>query len=305
MSLNADTLIDRSYLKGQIAKWRAIAILVVVLTAIFLTSNFASLTPVGNHIARVSITGIIMDDVKRDELFETLEKDNSVKAVILRVDSPGGTVVGGEQLYLNVKRLREKKPVVVTMRSMATSAGYMATLGADRIFAREGTLTGSIGVIMQTGDVTELARKIGVEPITIKSGPNKAAPNPFEKATPENLAVMRDVVDDFYNTFVDMVADGRKLPRERVLELADGRVYTGSQALNEKLIDQLGGEEDAVEWLEAEKKIPANLEVTDREPEKEKESLLENFVGKAMGSINIFPQMQLDGLTSIWQPKSM
>ncbi|MBM3617917.1 MAG: signal peptide peptidase SppA [Alphaproteobacteria bacterium] len=305
MSLNADTLIDRSYLKGQIAKWRAVAILVVVLTAILLTSNFASLTPTGNHIARVTVNGIIMDDVKRDELFKTLEEDKAVKAVILRIDSPGGTVVGGEELYLNVKRLREKKPVVVTMRSTATSAGYMAVLGADRVFAREGTLTGSIGVIMQTADVTGLAEKMGVEPITIKSGPNKATPNPFEKATPENLAVMREVVDDFYGTFVDMVAEGRNLPRERVLELADGRVYTGSQALELKLIDALGGEAEAVAWLETEKKIPANLDVTDREPEKEKQTLLENFVGKAMGSLNIFPEMRLDGLTSIWQPKSM
>lgn len=302
MSLNADTLIDRSYLKGQITKWRTIAILVIFLSVIFASSLFTSIKPVGSYIARVTVEGIILDDVRRDKLFLDLAEDNNVKAVILRVDSPGGTVVGGEQLYLNVQELAKKKPVVVVMRSLAASAGYMATLGADRIFARKGTLTGSIGVIMQTAEFTELAKKVGVEPLIIKSGPNKASPNPLEKATPENIAVMQNVVGDYFNTFVDMVAQSRKMDRSRVLQLADGRVYTGVQALEAGLIDQLGGEEEAVAWLETEKKIAKDLDISDREPEKPRPESLTEFLGQAMESSSIFSQIRLDGLVSIWQP---
>lgn len=307
MSLNADTLIDRSYLKGQITKWRTIAILVVVLSAIFLTSRIDSPIMSADYIARVSIEGVITDNIRRDKLFEELEEDDNAKAVILWVDSPGGTVVGGEQLYLNVKHLAKKKPVVVVMRSLATSAGYMATLGADKIYARRGTITGSIGVIMQAAEVTQMAEYLGIKPITVKSGPNKAAPNPFEKLTEENRAVMELVVDDFYETFVDMVASERNLDRAEALQLADGRVYTGPQALELGLIDELGGEKEAMEWLKGELKLTENeeLPIRKREPEREKSSGFGGFVGQVAKSLSIFPQIQLDGLVSIWQPKSM
>lgn len=305
MSLNADTLIDRSYLKGQITKWRLIAISVIVLSVFLLTQNLNTPLVAMDYVARVTIDGVIADDLRRDELFDDLEEDDNVKAVIVWMDSPGGTVVGGEQLYLNIKHLAEKKPVVVVMRSLAASAGYMATLGADRIYARRGTLTGSIGVIMQTAEITEMADKLGVHPITIKSGPNKASPNPLEKMTEENRAALEVVVKDFFATFVDMVAEERGLERDRVLELADGRVYTGPQAKELGLVDALGGEEDALAWLEAEGKVSADIEVRDREPRAEKPRNLAELFEQMAGSLAFFPQIQLDGLVSIWQPKSM
>lgn len=306
MSLNADTLIDRSYLKGQITKWRVIAISVIVLSVIILTRSLGGgALGTSGYVARVSIEGVIADDRQRDKLFDDLIEEDQVKAVIVWMDSPGGTVVGGEQLYLNIKRLSEKKPTVVVMRSLAASAGYMATLGADRIYARRGTLTGSIGVIMQTAEVTEMAHKLGVEPITIKSAPFKAIPNPLEKLTPEGRMSLQLVVSDFYDTFVDMVAENRKMKREQVLELADGRIFTGPQALEAGLIDAIGGEEDAMNWLEAEKKIPADLDIRDREPEPVKPRTLAEFFEQAAKSFAFFPQLRLDGLVSIWQPKSM
>jgi protease IV len=305
MSLNADTLIDRSYLKGQITKWRLIAISVIVLSVILLTQSANAPLMGMNHIARVSVEGIISDDKRRDELFAELEEDTSVQAVIVRMDSPGGTVVGGEQLYLNIKSLSEKKPVVVLMRSLATSAGYMATLGADRIYAREGTLTGSIGVIMQTAEVTELAERLGINPITIKSGVNKASPNPLEKMTEENRAVLERVVMGFYDTFVSMVATERGLEREQVLALADGSVFTGPQALEAGLIDAIGGEKEAIQWLETEKQITAELDVRDREPAPERPKSLAGFFEQMAKSFAFLPQIRLDGLVSIWQPKSM
>lgn len=305
MSLNADTLIDRSYLKGQITKWRLIAISVIVLSVFLLTQNLNTPLVGMNYVARVTIQGVIADDLRRDELFDELEEDDNVKAVVVWMDSPGGTVVGGEQLYLNIKHLAEKKPVVVVMRSLAASAGYMATLGADRIYARRGTLTGSIGVIMQTAEVTEMADKLGIHPITIKSGIHKASPNPLEKMTEENRAALEVVVKDFFATFIDMVAEERGLAPSRVLELADGRVFTGPQAKELGLIDALGGEEDALAWLEAEGKVSADIEVRDREPRTDKPRNLAELFEQMVGSLSFFPQIQLDGLVSIWQPKSM
>lgn len=305
MSLNADTLIDRSYLKGQITKWRNVAIAVIVLSLLLLTTRVDTPITGLEHIARVKVEGVITDDIRRDKLFDDLAENAGVKGVIVWIDSPGGTVVGGEQLYLNLKKLSEKKPVVAVMRSLATSAGYMAAIGADRVYARRGTVTGSIGVIMQTAEFTELAARMGIEPITIKSGINKAAPNPLEKMTPENRAAMEAVVVDYFNTFVDMVAEARKMDRDKVLQLSDGRVYTGPQALELGLVDALGGEEDAVEWLKTEHKLDADIEVHDHEPEPERPQNLSEFFGQVAKSFAIFPQIQLDGLVSIWQPKSM
>ena len=306
MTLNADTLIDRSYLKGQIAKWRIIAILVIVLSVILLTENLSPITPHGNYIARVTIEGVITDDIDRDQLFRDLMEDDQVKAVILRVDSPGGTVVGGEELYLNVKKLAAVKPVVVTMRSMATSAGYMATLGASRIFAREGTVTASIGVIMQAAEFTQLAEKLGVTPITIKSGRNKAVPNPFEPLTEENRESLEYVVKGFFGTFVDMVAESRHMKREDVLALADGRILTGPQAVKAGLVDALGGEAEALKWLQKEKHLDADLEVEDREPDYPRDDHFPGFMGKAFAKLFAFlPEIRLDGLVSIWQPKAL
>lgn len=305
MSLNADTLIDRSYLKGQITKWRLIAISVIVLSAILLTKNLnTSLVPI-DYVARVAVEGVITDDKRRDELFSDLKDDRNVKAVIVWVDSPGGTVVGGEQLYLNIKKLSETKPVVVVMRSVAASAGYMATLGADRIYARRGSITGSIGVIMQAAELTDMAEKLGINPITIKSGANKATPNPLEKMTPENRRVLEAVVKDYFDTFVDMVAEERGMSRDKVLNLADGRIFTGTQALEAGLVDALGGEEDAMAWLEAEKKITPKTTIRDREPRRERPRNLVEFFEQMARSFAFLPQIHLDGLVSIWQPKSM
>ena len=301
MSLNADILIDRLHLKGQIAKWRRIAILAIFLPVLLIGRFAFSHIPYHPYIARVAIEGVIMDDLQRDALFKDLASDKDVKAVILRVDSPGGTVVGGEQLYQDVKELAKSKPVVVTMRSLAASAGYMITLGASRVYAEQSTMTGSIGVIMQTADLTELASKMGIQPITFKSGPNKAAPNPFEKMTPENQQVIQEAIEDSYHMFVDMVAEGRELPKERVLELADGRIYTGRQAVKLGLIDAIGGEGEAMDWLSTTQNLNKNLEIVDREPEYPEEDKLGSVFGSMIHSWLPFEQKGLQGFVSIWK----
>jgi len=303
MTISADTLLDRMHLKSQVARWRAAAILILVIALVAAFGTTRAGTPLTkNYIARISFDTIIMDDQKTYELIDDVAADKNVKAVIVWLDTPGGSAVGGEETYLRIKEMAKKKPVVAVMRSVAASAGYMIALGADQIFAREGTITGSIGVVIEAAEVTELAEKLGVKPIIVKSNALKTTLSPFEKATPESIAVVQTLIDDFYNRFVDMVATGRKLPREEVLKLADGRVYSGRRATELKLVDAIGGEAEAVTWLEKNRQIPKNLDILD-ESAKPPMGLLET-----LGQTSIFgkffqnSRIKLDGLVAIWHP---
>jgi len=301
MSLNADTLLDRIRLKQQLNKWRIIAVIIAVAALLFGFGKSSHLSPIhSDYIARITISGVIDDDPKLTKLFEDVKKDKHAKALLVWLDTPGGGAVGGQQLYLNLMSVAKVKPVVAVMRTMAASAGYMASLGADHIVAREGTITGSIGVIMETFEATELADKIGIKPIVIKSGPFKASPNPSEKFTPEQQEVMQAVIKDFFNWFVDIVAERRKLPRDKVVSLADGRIYTGRQALKEKLIDQIGGEEEAIDWLVQNKKISKTLEVEDVVLKPENTSIFDQLNQLANGKISSKLLQRLDGLSLMW-----
>lgn len=303
MSIHADSLIDRIRLKAQLTRWRITGIVALVFVAILLFEPDSDLGPIrGDYIARVSITGIVGDDLKLSEMLHDLRDDNYAKAVIVWIDTPGGSAVGGQQLYLDLREIAKEKPVVAVMRSMATSAGYLLALGADRIFAREGTITGSIGVIMQTAEFTELAKKLGIEPITIKSGEFKATPNPMEKYTPAQKAIMQVVIKDFFQWFVELVAERRKLDVAVATELADGRVYTGRQALTNKLIDALGGEEEALNWLEKNRKVDKELNIEDIEPQYEEPGLFAGISQMAKGKFWSGVFSGLDGLIAIWHP---
>lgn len=306
MALNADILLDRIRLKQQMTRWRVAAILIVILAAFLLFEKNNHYSPIrSNYIARISVEEIITDNREMSKLIKKVEDDSHAKAVFVWLDSPGGSAVGGQQLYLDLLHLSKVKPTVAVMRTMATSAGYMAALGTDHIVAREGTITGSIGVIMEAFEATELAEKIGVKPITVKSGPYKASPNPFEKYTHDQDVVMQGVINDFFNWFVEIVADRRHLPKDTVVKLADGRIYTGRQALKNNLIDELGGEEEARNWLRKNKKIDHTLDIEDVKIEKETPSLLEQLTQLANGNIGARLLQKLDGLQAIWQPNAL
>lgn len=306
MALNADVLLDRLRLKQQVTKWRMIAISVAVIAGLVLLGKGSHYSPIhSNYIARITIADTIMDD---DELLKLIDKtadDKNAKAVLVWLDTPGGGALAGQEIYLKLLKLSKKKPVVAVMRTMAASAGYLVALGTDHIVAREGTLTGSIGVLLEIFEATELAQKVGIKPIVIKSGPNKAAPNPLETFTPEQNAVIQGVIKDFFNWFVDIVAERRKLPRDVAENLADGRIYTGRQALKVKLIDELGGDEEAVDWLAKNKKIDASLEIRDVKPDRPVTSLFEQLTQLANGKIGAHMLQRLDGLVAIWQPNSL
>jgi protease-4 len=304
MAFEADWLVDRRRLKRRIVFWRTLAVVVAVGLVAAAAGRFSDLGGLAqsSYISRLQVSDIIVDDVKRRRALDEIADDSRARALILRIDSPGGTVVGGEALYKALLNVARKKPVVVVMGELATSAGYMIALAGDHIIAHEGTITGSIGVLFQTAEVTELLAKIGVSMDTIKSGPLKAAPSPFEKLTPEVRRVTQALVDDMYDMFVAMVAERRRMDRAEAKALADGRVYTGRQALRARLVDELGGEAEALAWLKRERGIDPSLPVRDLKPRREVEEILD-YVGSLARKTTLAERLTLDGLVSVWHPR--
>ena len=242
--------------------WRTLAVVagvIIVLVAL----NGAGLVSGPAHLARLSVTGIITEDRKLLDAIREAGKDTSVKGLIVAINSPGGTVSGGESLYRAIGGVAAKKPVVAVMGGLAASAGYMIAMPANRVFARESTITGSIGVLMETGEVSGLLDKLGVTAEAITSGPLKDQPSFTKPMTPAGREVLKGLVLDMYDQFVGMVAAGRHMEPDAVRALADGRAYTGRQALKLGLIDAIGDEQDARAWLEKTKGLSADLPVED------------------------------------------
>jgi protease IV len=309
MSLETDLLIDRRRLKRRLSLWRGIAVLAVL--ALVLVAGGRTVTISRNHVARLVVSGVITDERDLTKAVAGLARDDSVKALIVEVNSPGGSVAGGEGLHDAILRVAALKPVVTIMDGTAASAGYMIAVPAARIFARESTLTGSIGVLMQTGEVSGLLDRIGVTAEAITSGPLKDQPSFSRKLTPEGRDVLHGLVMDLYEQFVAMVAAGRHMDPAKVRALADGRAYTGRQALALGLVDAIGGEAEARAWLAAEKGVPASLPVE----EVRLGSLAERALSSSLGSLftglvsatmkTVLHQgLGIDGAVALWQPSA-
>ncbi|WP_428394786.1 signal peptide peptidase SppA [Lichenicoccus sp.] len=316
MSLDADLIMDRRRLKRRLALWRGLAVLAFV-AALLLAGGVRLHGPAGPHVARLRIDGIITDDAPRLRTIEAARKDPAVKAMILAIDSPGGSVAGGEALHDAIARFAASKPVVAVMGGVAASAGYMIAVPAARIFASRATLTGSIGVILQSPDVSGLLDKIGVNVDELVSGPLKGQPSVVKPLSAAGRAMLQGVVMDLYGQFVDMVASGRKLDRARVLGLADGRPYTGQQALGLGLIDQIGNEQDARAWLAKAKGIPDAMALRDLRPpppgswwRRQVSGVFEGAAFAALSRIMSIPNAKtlipqglvLDVPMALWQP---
>ena len=298
-----DSLIDRRRLKRHVSFWRILAIILAV-AAVAAGAGRLGLYEGRDHVAVLEIKGIITTDRDRERALMKLADDSRAKALLVRIDSPGGTVVGGESLFRQLRAVAAKKPVVAVMGEMAASGGYMVALAAERIFAREGTITGSIGVILQSADVTGLLAKLGIQPEAIKSAPLKAVPSPLEKLTPEGRAATQVLVDDMYAMFQDMVAASRNLPPVKVHELADGRVFTGRQALANGLIDQIGGEPEARAWL-ATRGVPQYLPARRLDIPREDDFLsgmTDSMIRVLTGKTYLSERLTLDGLVALWHP---
>jgi protease-4 len=262
--LEADLLIDRRRLKRRLNFWRVLAVLALV--AAIAAVAVPGVERGGRHVARVNVTGVITENQKLNDAVLRLAKDRSVPAVIVAIDSPGGSVAGGESLRSALLRVAAAKPVVAVMRGTAASAGYMVALPAERIFARDATLTGSIGVILQTAEVSGLLSRLGVTAEAITSGPLKDQPSYTRPLTPQGREYLQGLVADMYDQFVNMVAQGRHMDVDSVKKLADGRAYTGRQAKELGLVDELGGEVEARAWLATKHGISESTPVRDLKP---------------------------------------
>ena len=303
MSLETDLLLDRRRLKRRLVFWRVFAVVALVVAALAGLRG-AGLTPEGAHIERVTVNGLITDDRKLTQAVNGLADDDRVKAVIVSIDSPGGSVAGGETLHDAIARVAAKKPVVVTMGGLAASAGYMIAVPASRIFARESTLTGSIGVLLQTGDISSLLGKLGINAEIIRSGPLKDEPSLVRPLSPEGKVVLQGLVNDMYDQFVDMVATGRHLDPAKVRSLADGRAYTGHQALGLGLVDAIGGEREARDWLTSAKGVPTGLPVQDLSDGGIASHALAGELGMVVLDVwktLISQSVSLDGALAVWQ----
>ncbi|MCO5155974.1 MAG: signal peptide peptidase SppA [Aquamicrobium sp.] len=307
MTNRADDIIDRRRLRRKLTFWRVAAFVVAAL-AIAGAASFAmrdSLS-VADQIARVRIEGTITENEELLKRLKRIGEAAHVKGVIVTVDSPGGTTAGGEAIYEAVRKLAGEKPVVAQVGTLAASAGYMIASAADHIVARQSSIVGSIGVLVQFPDVTGLMDMVGVKLEGVKSSPLKAEPSPFTPTTEEERAMLRALVMDSYDWFVGLVEERRPLSRAEVLAVADGSIFTGRQALERKLVDSLGGEEKAIEWL-ASKGVDDKLDVIEWKPEPRGGLLSTLSAASVIGALTGLDRagtdrLFLDGLVSVWHP---
>jgi protease-4 len=272
----------------------------------------------GHAVARIKINGLIRSDQDRVEALEKLGK-SSTPAVIVHINSPGGTTAGAEQLYDALARLKARKPVVVVVEGLAASGGYIAALASDHIVAQSSSLVGSIGVLFQYPNFADLLKTVGVKVEEIKSSPLKAAPNSFEPTSPEARAAIESLVKDSYAWFRALVKERRGMDDAQLERVADGRVFTGRQAVGLKLVDALGDEKTAVAWLVKEKGLKETVPVRDYKLSSRLGDMgflrlagvaLFDALGLAAtarrlesgGVLDAADRLSLEGLLALWQP---
>lgn len=308
MISEAELIVDRRRLRRRVTFWRILAVLLAIATvaALLWSQGWTG----GDQIARVRIDGLITGDQKTLDLLKKVREEDRVKAVIVRIDSPGGTTAGSEAVYEEIRAISATKPVVAVMDTVAASGGYITALAADHIVARGNTITGSIGVIFSMPEFSKLLDTVGVTMEELKSGDLKAEPSPYKPMSEKARAASMELVMDGFAWFKGLVAERRNLPMPTVDILSDGRVYTGRQAVANKLIDELGDESTAVAWMEKDKGVASRLPVRDWKPESEGQGLGLGFsaadmVLKSLGLKGLqeaAQRAQLDGLLVLWHP---
>lgn len=256
-----------------------------------------SLSIMGGKVAVVRLRGVIMDGTEVKRQLNKWAEDSSVKAIVLSITSPGGVVGPSQELYSAVKKASAKKPVVASMGAVAASGGYYVAAACDKIVANPGTITGSIGVIMMFSTTFELMDKIGLKAVVVKSGKFKDTGSPSRPFTEEDRKLMQDVVDDTYDQFLTDVAHGRNLPVDEVRKVADGRVLTGRQALKARLVDKLGGFDDAVDMAAALGGVSGKPQKVEEE---KKKGLMETLFGDEYEASLPFRLMAPAGLYYMW-----
>jgi protease-4 len=306
MSLSADILLERTRLKSLVRRWRVLSILAIFAALYFFIQSQQGIDsngvpPLGSYVARVEVDGIILENDQVKKRLEALAFDKNVKAVIVYINSPGGTMTGSEILYNRLKVVAGQKPVVSVIGSLGASGGYMVALAGEQIFSQQSSLTGSIGVMLQAAEVTELAKKVGVSLHTFKSSPLKGEPSPFSKMTPAVEVSINASIRDSYQQFIDMVKESRKLSGPQLKEVADGRIFTGRQAKKLGLVDHFGDETNALAWLRHKKKVGDGLKIYDY-PLTKHETGLDFLFSIFSGDHAMVSSMMHGGVMAVWQP---
>ncbi len=316
MSLDTETILDRRRVKRQLSFWRVLAVIALTLAAgaFFLSGEDGLIDR--KQIARVSLEGMITESREFLNLLDRLAEADHVDGVIVYVNSPGGTTTGGEAIYESLRRLAEKKPVVAQFGTVAASAAYIAGLGTDHIVARGNSITGSVGVIMQWPEVSGLLDKIGVRVNEVKSGPLKANPSPFQPLDETGRALAEQMIAESHRWFLNLVSTRRQVGTSTIPGLEQGRVFSGREALQYNLIDEIGGEPEAIRWLEG-RGVAKDLKVVDWSERSGVDWPLGGALAGAVQSLTggivtelaalltrerTFGTFGLDGLLSVWQP---
>jgi len=318
MSTPTDYFVDRRRMRRKLGFWRLVALValgVAGLVAVVRLGGAESADKLTPHVARLEVQGVITGDDDTVDLIRKIGSSSQAKALLLEIESPGGTTTGAERLYEELRRVAEKKPVVAVVGTVAASGAYIAALAADTIVARGNSLVGSIGVLFQYPNVSKLLNNWGVEVETIKSSPLKAAPNGFEPTSPAAREAVASLVADSYAWFKGLVQQRRNLNDAELAQVSDGRVFTARQGVPLKLVDVIGGQREAIEWLVANKGIAKDLPVREWKKKSSLERLglvgaaagvarvagLETFAGFLEKSLLLERSGELDGLLAIWQ----
>jgi protease-4 len=307
LSPDPHELAAASSLRRSRRRWRITAFVAIAIVVVAVLGRLATLNAETgqDHIARITVNSIIAHDPARLRTLARLAEDEHVKGVIVAINSPGGTSAGGEELYSALLALGEEKPIAATINEMGASAAYMTAIAADRIYARRMSLVGSIGVYIQHINASGLFDTLGIDFDKVVSAPLKGQPE-YDEPMPDDVrASLQELIDDSYDFFVDVVAERRNLDRSVTLGLSDGRIVSGGMALEAGLIDALGGEVEAVEWLESERGVEPDLPVFTRYPLPVTglDRIVELVGSQLRASLGLSTNgsISLDGLYSLWQ----
>lgn len=273
----------------------------VLISIILIFSFFLFTSKKKDFIATISIEGIISNPEDTLNDLENINKSSNAKALLVNINSPGGTFVSSKELYDKIKEISKKIPVVTYMREMATSGGYLVSLASQKIFSNIGTITGSVGVILQTAEITELLEKIGINPIIIKSGKLKATPNPLEGLSENDSKYLNDVVKSMQLEFLSLLSENRNIESKTLEIISDGRIFTGKQAKELNLIDFIGSKSDAIRWLKDEAKLPQDIDILDYSKENQYEKLISMRLFDK--NFNFLKKNIYSGFLAIWDPK--
>jgi protease-4 len=302
--LDADGIVARRRLRRRLAFWRVLALVVIAAFGLAGLALVTGFDPVGNrpHILRVVVSGVVVSDETILNGLDAAVDDPAVSAVLVVIDTPGGTTTGGESIYRKLRRIGENGvPMVAVIRNVGASAGYMIALGTDRIYALETSITGSIGVLLETAEVSGLLERLGVTAETFRSGPLKGQPTPYAPLSDQARAATQSLIDDIYNWFLAVFAERRGLPLDVARVLADGRAYTGRQALALNLIDAIGDERKALQWLTESQGIPGDLPIIDLDREDYPGTFFDLITGLTRETL-FSERLRLDGPISVWHP---